>query len=56
MAKGPIMIERRLPNSDRHRILPVLSFTEQDGVRCFDLSPPVKDMDDMEAETTEDQT
>ena len=50
------MSERRLPNRDRHRILPVLSFTEPDGVRCFDLSPPAKDVDGMEAETTEDQT
>jgi len=40
-----------LPDRDRHRILAVLSFTEPDGGRCFDVSPPVKDIDDIEAET-----
>jgi len=56
VAKGPIMSERRLPNRDRHRVSPVLSFTEQDGVSYFCLSPPVHDTGDMEAETTEHQS
>ena len=55
VAKGPVMGERRLPNRDRHRILPVLRLAELYGVRCLDLSPPVKDTDDMEGETTEHQ-
>jgi len=49
------MNQKHLPNRHKHRTLPVLSFAEQYGVRCFDLLPPVKDTDDMEAETTEHQ-
>jgi len=44
------MIERRLPNRHKHRTLPVLSFAEQDGLCCFDLSRPVKDVDRFEGE------
>jgi len=44
------MNQKHLPNRHKHRTLPVLSFAEQDGVRCFDLSPPVKDMDEFEGE------